>query len=60
LLVDVVRVERPDLEELKNKLIVQISNDKDQLSELEAKILQMISDVQGEILDDEVLIETLG
>jgi len=37
LLVDVVRVERPDLEELKNKLIIQISSDKDMLQELEKK-----------------------
>jgi dynein heavy chain len=60
LLVDVVRVERPDLEELKNKLIIQISSDKDMLQELEEKILKLISEASVNILDDEVLIETLA
>lgn len=60
LLVDVVKAEKPQLEEIKNKLIVQISSDKDMLQELEDKILTMISKASGDILDDEVLIETLG
>lgn len=60
LLVDVVKAEKPQLEELKNKLIIQISSDKDMLQELEDKILTMISKASGDILDDEVLIETLG
>ena len=60
LLVDVVKAEKPQLEEMKNKLIVQISSDKDMLQELEDKILTMISKASGDILDDEVLIETLG
>ncbi|OMJ81043.1 hypothetical protein SteCoe_18549 [Stentor coeruleus] len=60
LLVDVVKAEKPQLEELKNKLIVQISSDKDMLQELEDKILTMISKASGDILDDEILIETLG
>ena len=52
LLVDVVKAERPELEELKNKLIVQISSDKDMLQDLEDKILTMISKDSGDILDD--------
>ena len=60
LVVDVVKAEKPELEEIKNKLIVQISSDKDMLQELEDKILTMISKASGDILDDEVLIETLG
>ena len=52
LLVDVVKAERPELEELKNKLIVQISSDKDMLQDLENKILTMISKDSGDILDD--------
>ena len=59
LLVDVVRAERPELESQKNNLIVQISNDKDMLQELEDKILNMISKSGDDILDDQALIETL-
>jgi hypothetical protein len=38
LLGDVVRKERPELEELKDRLVVSISNDKRQLAELEDKV----------------------
>jgi len=34
----VVRKERPDLEEMKDRLVVSISNDKRQLAELEDKV----------------------
>ena len=37
-----------------------MADDKKQLASLEAKILQMLSDSQGNILDDEVLINTLA
>ena len=39
LLGDVVRKERPDVEERKNNLVSSIANDKKQLDELEKKIL---------------------
>ena len=59
LLGDVVRKERPDLEEAKDRLVVSISNDKKQLKELQDKILNMLKESEGNILDDEVLITTL-
>ena len=60
LLGDVVRKERPDLEEQKDRLVVSISNDKKQLKELEDKILKLLKESEGNILDDEVLINTLN
>jgi len=59
LLVEVVRFERIELEEKRVNLIIQISQDKRQLQELEDRILKQISEVQGRILDDEELINTL-
>jgi dynein heavy chain, axonemal len=60
LLVDVVRFERPDLEAKKDALIVSIAGDKRQLKEIEDRILQMLADAKGEILDDENLINSLA
>lgn len=59
LLVDVCRLERPDLEEKNDGLIVQISNDQKELSDIEVQILQMLAESQGNILDDEDLINAL-
>ncbi|KAL8017811.1 putative bromodomain, AAA+ ATPase domain, dynein heavy chain region D6 P-loop [Plasmopara halstedii] len=60
LLVDVVRNERPDLELKKNELTVKIAADKKQLKEIEDKILHMLENSEGNILDDEELINTLA
>jgi len=60
LLGDVVKKERPDIEEKKNNLIVSIAADKKQLQGLEDKILQLLSESTGNILDDEILISTLA
>ena len=60
LLVDVVRFERPDLEQKKDALIVSISADKKALKDIEDRILQMLADSKGDILDDEALINSLG
>ena len=60
LLGDVVKAERPDIEQKKVQLLLQMAEDKKQLHELEAKILQMLSESEGNILDDEVLINTLS
>lgn len=60
LLVDVVRCERPDLEQKNDELVVSIANDKRALKEIEDKILQMLANSSGNILDDEELIEELG
>lgn len=59
LLGDVVRKERSDLEEQKDRLLVSISNDKKQLQDLEDKVLKLLKESEGNILDDEVLINTL-
>jgi dynein heavy chain len=60
LLSDVVRLERPDLEEQRNQLIVRINSDKMELKKAEDKILKLLYNSQGNILDDEALIETLN
>jgi len=60
LLGDVVKLERPDLEEQRTKLVMQINEDKEQLKNIEDKILKLLFNSEGNILDDEVLIETLG
>ena len=60
ILSDVVRLERPDLEEERNRLIVSINNDKNQLKAIEDKILKMLFESEGNILDNEELINTLN
>ena len=52
----VVREERPDLEKQKNNLVISLAADKKQLKELEDKILRLLSASEGNILDDEALI----
>uniref|UniRef100_A0A8C8Z9L8 Dynein axonemal heavy chain 6 n=1 Tax=Prolemur simus TaxID=1328070 RepID=A0A8C8Z9L8_PROSS len=59
LLSDVVRLEKPELEEQRVKLIVRINTDKNQLKNVEDKILKMLFTSEGNILDNEDLIETL-
>lgn len=60
LLIDVVKNERPDLEERKDKLVVSISNDKKALLDIENEILQLLANASGNILDDEELIVVLA
>eukprot|EP01052_Picozoa_sp_SAG31_P002976 SAG31_NODE_109_length_24587_cov_111.480848_7_plen_3254_part_00 len=60
LLGDVVAKERPDLEQSKNKLVLQMANDAKQLKELEDKTLHLLSTSEGNILDNEPLINTLN
>lgn len=60
LLGNVVKAERPDVEQRKNKLVVSMAADAKQIKEIEAKILKMLSESKGNILDDEVLINTLA
>ena len=59
LLGDVVSKERPDVEEKKNKLVVSMAADQKELGALQAKILKLLSEAEGNILDDEILIGTL-
>ena len=60
LLGEVVRQERPELEEQRDRLVVSIANDKRQLKDLEDKILKLLKESEGNILDDEQLIATLN
>ncbi|KAI4494191.1 hypothetical protein M0802_009060 [Mischocyttarus mexicanus] len=60
LLADVVRLERPDLEEIRNELIGKINSDKGQLQSIEDKILTLLYGSGDDILDNEELIETLN
>jgi len=59
LLVEIVLNECPQLEEQRDVLIRQIAEDKKQLSEIQARILRLINEVQGNLLDEEELITTL-
>ena len=60
LLSDVVGLERPDLEEQRNTLIMKINADKNQLKAIEDRILKLLFESQGNILDNEELINTLN
>ena len=55
----VVRKERPELEEQKDKLVLSIASSKKNLADLEDKILHLLSTSQGSILDDEALVNAL-
>ena len=60
LLGDVVARERPYIKLHKVQLLLHMADDKKMLLSLEAKILQMLSESEGNILDDELLINTLS
>ena len=55
-----VGLERPDLEEQRNQLIVKINADKNQLNAIEDRILKLLFESQGNILDNEELINILN
>eukprot|EP00794_Sanderia_malayensis_P008808 gene8808-9750_t len=52
--------EKPELEEKKNKLIVESAANKKQLKEIEDKILEVLSTSEGNILEDETAIKVLS
>ncbi|XXQ30104.1 AAA+ ATPase domain-containing protein [Plasmodiophora brassicae] len=56
----VVSKESPELETKKNRLVVSNNKMKEELQEIEDKILKLLSSSQGDILDDEELIDTLA
>ncbi|KAJ3023365.1 Dynein heavy chain 6, axonemal [Thoreauomyces humboldtii] len=60
LLADVVRLERPELEEQRNSLIINIAADRKALKDIEERILKLLFNSEGNILDDEELINTLN
>lgn len=55
-----VRLERPDLETMRNDLIIKINADKGQLQSIEDRILTLLYGAGDDILDNEDLIETLN
>ncbi|XP_064639639.1 dynein axonemal heavy chain 2-like isoform X2 [Lineus longissimus] len=55
----VVRKERPELEQQKDKLVINIAEGKKKIVELEDKILKLLNEAQGSLLDDEQLVNTL-
>ncbi len=57
---DVTSLERPDLEEQRNQLIIKINSDKNQLNAIEDRILKLLFESEGNILDAEELINTLN
>ncbi|KAF5288992.1 hypothetical protein FQA39_LY03871 [Lamprigera yunnana] len=55
-----VAKERPDLEEEKNLLIVQSAENKRMLKEIEDQILAVLSESEGNILEDETAVQILS
>ena len=52
--------EKPELEDMKNKLVMETANNKIQLKNIEDKILKVLSSSQGNILEDETAIQILS
>uniref|UniRef100_A0AAG5CMJ1 Dynein heavy chain 3, axonemal n=1 Tax=Anopheles atroparvus TaxID=41427 RepID=A0AAG5CMJ1_ANOAO len=59
LLATVIIQERPDLQEKKESLIIESAQNQEALYNAEAKILQVLSTAEGNILDDENAIDIL-
>eukprot|EP00798_Chlamydomonas_sp_ICE-L_P012762 gene12762-16013_t len=55
----VVATERPDLEEQKALLVVQSADNNRKLKEIEDKILEVLSNSEGNILEDETAIQII-
>ena len=53
-------IELPELEKQRSDLIVRINSDRQQLFILEDKVLKLLFSSEGNILDDEELVETLN
>jgi dynein heavy chain len=56
----VVAMEQKELELQRQQLIVEDAENQRQLKEIEDKILFLLKNAEGNILDDEVLIDTLS
>ena len=54
-----VSKERPDLEKQSEELVLQDANNKRQLKEIEDTILKLLAEAEGDILEDEGLINVL-
>ncbi len=60
LLGELIAKEKPEIEEKRADLVARIAADKKQLKDIEDKILKVIYQAEGNILHDEVLINTLN
>jgi dynein heavy chain, axonemal len=56
----VVRAEVPELERQREKLILEDAENKKQLKKIEDEILALLAAAEGNILEDETLIDTLS
>ena len=56
----VVGKERPELQDAKNQLVVSMAAMRKTQKDLEDKILKLLAESEGDILDDESLINVLG
>jgi len=56
---DVVAIEKAELEETKNKIIQSVANDKKKLKQYEDGILEDLESAQGNILDNQRVIDSL-
>ena len=59
LLADVVKQERPDLAYKLSQLIISIASDQKKVLDMEDRVLTMLSESTGNILDNEELISKL-
>lgn len=59
LVANVVQSERPELAELRGRLVVQIASDKAEMSRLEQLILKLLTEAGEDLLADDTLIVTL-
>ena len=54
-----VQMERPDLQEAKEKLVLQSADNERQLKEIEDQIIEVLSSSEGNILEDETAINII-
>ena len=59
LLADTVRHEQPELQQRKDAVVVALAQDRERLSDLRAKILDLLSNTKGNILDDDDVVAAL-
>ena len=59
LLSAIVDVERPELEREQSKLTTSLAQDRNQLMDLEKRILELLQSIQGHILDKQELLDSL-
>lgn len=56
----VIRMEKPELKKLKDTLIINIYNGKKTLIELEDELLRLLNEIEGSLLENDELFQTLA